>query len=339
MRNVITITKGACHEYRMVAAISLVLIFLSACGDNDSSSVAPNNEPSSSSVIPSSAPESSSAEGQGSLSSSSVTSAGLVTLSSSSVMSGNEEPSSNSADAVESSSLAGFDWNLPKEVYLNSGITYDTIIDSRDGKVYRTVKIGNQVWMAENLNYADSSNTPSLNGRSWCFRDQPRNCELAGRLYTWAAAIDSVRLATDTENPQTCGDASSKNCKISGTIQGLCPDGWHLPSEMEWDTLFTTVGGQLTEDGQSTAGKFLKSKIGWNRDRNGTDDFGFAALPVGRYDYNDSLFSAAGGYAEFWGSTQSNYGAYSIYLDSQDLVASSYNDFDGFGHSVRCVKD
>lgn len=334
MRNVITITKGACHEYRMVAAISLVLIFLSACGDNDSSSVAPNNEPSSSSVIPSSAPESSSAEGQGSLSSSSVTSAGSVTLSSSSVMSGNEEPSSNSADAVESSSLAGFDWNLPKEVYLNSGITYDTIIDSRDGKVYRTVKIGNQVWMAENLNYADSSNTPSLNGRSWCFRDQPRNCELAGRLYTWAAAIDSVRLATDTENPQTCGDASSKNCKISGTIQGLCPDGWHLPSEMEWDTLFTTVGGY------EVAGKILKSQRGWESNHNGTDDFGFSALPVGCYDFNEIYFYWDGSYAEFWSSTQSSdAGAYSIYLKNPDKVLVEYNDFDGFGHSVRCLKD
>ena len=284
---------------KFFVALCLVAL-LAACDDDDSSSVAPNGEPSSSSVISGSDPKSSSAEGQGSLSSSS----------------------------------AGFDWNLPKEAYLNPEIKYDTIIDSRDGKVYRTVKLGDQVWMAENLDYADSSKTPSLKGRSWCFRNEPRNCELAGRLYTWAAAIDSVRLATDTENPQTCGDASGKNCKISGTIQGLCPDGWLLPSEMEWDTLFVTVGGG------EKAGKILKSQKGWDRNRNGTDDFGFSALPAGRYNFNEKSFHWDGSYAEFWSSTQSDdAGAYSIYLERRDNVLVEYNDFDGFGHSVRCLKD
>lgn len=312
---------------------------LAACGDDDSSSVAPNDEPSSSSVISGSDPESSSAEGQGSLSSSSVTSTGSVTLSSSSVMSGDEESSSNSADVVESSGSAGFDWNLPKEAYLNPEIKYDTIIDSRDGKVYRTVKIGNQVWMAENLNYADSSKTPSLKGRSWCFRNEPRNCELAGRLYTWAAAIDSVRLATDTENPQTCGDASGMNCKISGTIQGLCPDGWHLPNEMEWDTLFTTVGGYVMADNYEMADKILKLQRGWDRNHNGTDDFGFSALPVGRYDANEMSFYWDGGYTGFWSSTQLINGVRYIFLDFRDYVFLGCNDSDLLGHSVRCLKD
>lgn len=92
---------------KFFVALCLVAL-LAACDDDDSSSVAPNGEPSSSSVISSSDPKSSSAEGLGSLSSSS----------------------------------AGFDWNLPKEAYLNPEIKYDTIIDSRDGKVYRTVTIG-----------------------------------------------------------------------------------------------------------------------------------------------------------------------------------------------------
>ena len=98
---------GRVFMKKFFVALSLVAL-LAACDDDDSSSVAPNGEPSSSSVISGSDPKSSSAEGLGSLSSSS----------------------------------AGFDWNLPKEAYLNPEIKYDTIIDSRDGKVYRTVTIG-----------------------------------------------------------------------------------------------------------------------------------------------------------------------------------------------------
>ena len=95
----------------------------------------------------------------------------------------------------------GVPWNW-KETYLNPEITYGTMTDSRDNKVYKTVKIGNQVWMAENLNYSDSSTTPSLKGNSWCYDDKAGYCIVAGRLYTWAAAMSEI-----------------------------CPNGWHLPTK------------------------------------------------------------------------------------------------------------
>jgi hypothetical protein len=99
------------------------------------------------------------------------------------------------------------------------------------GKTYKTVNIGEQVWMAENLNYNASG--------SVCYNYDPSNCDKYGRLYNWATA------------------------KI------VCPAGWHLPSDAEWDALMTAVGGS------SIAGTKLKSRNGWNNNGNGTDESGF----------------------------------------------------------------
>ncbi|MCI6874508.1 fibrobacter succinogenes major paralogous domain-containing protein, partial [Hallerella sp.] len=196
---------------------------------------------------------------------------------------------------------------------------------------YKTVKIGEQVWMAENLNYADSVKTPSLKENSWCYGNVAANCEKYGRLYTWAAAIDSVKLATDADNPLDCG--YGKTCGLSGTVQGICPSGWHLPSRDEWDTLITAVGGS------STAGTALKSTSGWSSDEgpsgNGTDAFGFSALPAG------SLPSSLRVDAHFWSSTEfDSYYAYSMYLlDDYDCADLEAGDNKFFRYSVRCLKD
>ena len=118
----------------------------------------------------------------------------------------------------------------------------ETMTDSRDGQTYKTVTIGTQTWMAQNLNYETAN--------SYCCKDSASYCTKYGRLYTWAAATTA------------------------------CPEGWHLPSQTEWEVLFTAVGGQ------STAGKVLKSTSGWNNGGNGTDAFAFSALPAGgRYNH------------------------------------------------------
>ncbi len=232
--------------------------------------------------------------------------------------------------------MDGWSWDVPKEARLNPEITYGTMTDSRDGKVYKTVTItpagtGNsQTWMAENLNYADSVTTASLKGRSWCYNNVDKNCDMAGRLYTWAAAIDSVKLATDAENPLDCG--YGKTCGLSGKVQGICPTGWHLPSSSEWNALFTAVGGS------STAGTQLKSTTGWDNSGNGTDAFGFSALPAGFYFYGN--FYNDGYSAYFWSSTEGDgYLAYRMYLDyDPDYAYLRYLD-KVYGFSVRCLRD
>lgn len=98
---------------------------------------------------------------------------------------------------------------------LNPDITYGEFLDTRDYQMYKTVTIDNQTWMAQNLNYAYTGvkyqfeyvdgKTYTSDSTSWCYENKPSSCAKYGRLYIWAAAIDSVALANDADNPQTCG--------------------------------------------------------------------------------------------------------------------------------------
>ena len=170
--------------------------------------------------------------------------------------------------------LAVWSWDVPKEVRLNKDIEYGEMIDKRDGKKYKTVTIGKQVWMAQNLNYSDSVKTPSLKGKSWCYNDDEKNCEVIGRYYIWGAAIDSVKLATDKENPQICGRNAlcDINFDESVIIQGICPDGWRLPNANDAHELFI-YGNHHYES------RWLGSQTGWAPTQ--TDSYGFSALPSG----------------------------------------------------------
>ena len=248
---------------------------------------------------------------------------------------GKSAASSSSSSAKSSSSYSdGWSWDVPKEARLNPKIKYDSMVDPRDKKVYKVVKIEvpdsnySQVWMAENLNYADSVKTPSLLKRNWCYDDKVENCVIAGRLYTWAAAIDSVALYDDG-NGVDCG--YGKTCTLPAKVQGVCPDGWHLPTKTEWTTLFTEVG-----EG-SAVNKILKSTSGWNNNGNGTDAYGFSALPTGHRS-NDGYFCDAGYLAYFWSASNiDSFYAFSVFLyygnDGAVLLIKN------LGFSVRCIKD
>ena len=295
------------------AAISSLLL-LAACDDDSSTSpVTPSNNEQSGS------------------SSSSVSLSDSDGSSSSKVPEPAEGASSSSSVEQNCSALLeekiGWNWDVPKECRLNPDITYGTMTDSRDGQTYKIVKIGDQTWMAENLNYSDGVKTPSLLERSWCYNNVAR-CDVLGRLYTWAAAIDSVALYDDG-NGVDCG--YNKTCTLPAKVQGICPDGWHLPTNTEWNILFTEVGGK------SAAGKILKSQTGWDNNDNGTDGVGFSALPAGyRYDYG--YFYNVGHDAYFWSATEgSSYHAHRMSLFYEDAGLDDVSKYYGF--SVRCLKD
>ena len=194
-------------------------------------------------------------------------------------------------------------------------------MDERDGQTYKTVKIGDQVWMAENLNYETDN--------SFCFKDSARYCEKYGRFYTWAAAMDSA--GTWSVNGKECG--FNKTCSPTSPVRGVCPEGWHLPDTTEWNTLFTAVGGWLE------ASLKLKSTSGWNGDGNGTDDFGFSALPAGGM-FDEGYYDNEGNRAYFWSSMEyDDAEAYYMYL--YFFFSDPFQDvnlkFKGF--NVRCLKD
>ena len=231
-------------------------------------------------------------------------------------------------------------WDVPKEARLNPNIKYDSMVDPRDKKVYKVVKIDvedenySQVWMAENLNYADSNRTPSLKGGNWCYNNDEKNCKVSGRYYSWAAAIDSVALANDSKEPLVCG--YGKKCGLDRAVQGICPDGWHLPSIYEWGLLSVALGNA------PVSGEPLKALTGWNYagtpDNNGTDLYGFAALPTGRR-ISATKWEKVGSDVYYWSATEysANDGRYfninNVYTNSY-----TYQNSKSYGQSVRCVK-
>ena len=111
--------------------------------------------------------------------------------------------------------------------YLNPAISYEMFKDARDGQIYKSVKIGNQVWMAENLNYDYNEGT----AKSYCYNDEQESCAKYGRLYTWAAAMDSAGVFGD--GGKGCGFLVT--CSAKEPVRGVCPESWHLPSDTEWE--------------------------------------------------------------------------------------------------------
>ena len=182
----------------------------------------------------------------------------------------------------------------------NPSVTKGTFLDSRDGKVYKKVTIGGKTWMAENLNYDIPNVTTDV-----CYKNSADSCAKYGRLYNWNTAMNG---------------ASSPPSNAS-VVRGICPVGWHIPSDAEWTALWNAVGEQ--------AGEKLKSKSGWNSGGNGTDEFGFSALPGG-YRNSDGSFHNAGDGGYWWISAQDMYWA----LDSVYWI----NFDEGILFSVRCVQ-
>ena len=178
--------------------------------------------------------------------------------------------------------------------------------------------------MAENLNYETDG--------SFCY-DESANCRKYGRLYSWAAAMDSAGIFSNAG--RGCG--SGVTCGASGIIRGVCPKGWHLPNKTEWQTLrnFVERDQGLSSNTVST---HLKARSGWELDSGtpkGLDTYGFSALPAAPH-----YFSTDGYSTYFWSASENcSYYAYYWYLGYN---GENFNDHRGGKHfefSVRCLRD
>ena len=204
-------------------------------------------------------------------------------------------------------------------------IEFGSFIDLRDGNVYKTVQIGDQVWMAENLKYLpavfppeESEDEPyyyvyGYNGANVTEAKATENYQTYGVLYNWLAAMD-VNFKTN-------------NTSFNG--QGICPDGWHLPTNVEWNELESYLG--------SNAGGKLKHTDFWlTPNRGAINEMGFSALPGGVCKYGDFKSIKVGGY--WWTSSVVGASAVYRYMHYDANYVSLLHGSIEWGHSIRCVK-
>jgi len=185
-------------------------------------------------------------------------------------------------------------------------------------QTYKTVVIGTQTWMAENLNYKATG--------SFCYDNDPANCTICGRLYDWTTAMNI--------------DAKYINEKWNGNDvnhKGICPSGWHIPSDADWTTLTNFVG--------SDVGTKLKATSGWHHlfdgsSVNGTDAYGFSALPCGAYGPDIYFGNNRGNEGCWWTASEyDGYHAYQRYMGYYFEFAWWPDGSKEDGRSVRCIKN
>jgi Fibrobacter succinogenes major domain (Fib_succ_major). len=220
--------------------------------------------------------------------------------------------SSSSAKSYSSSSVT---LATPCKTTSEDNCEYGELVDDRDGRTYVTVKIGDQVWMIHGLSYKTEN--------SWCGGGRGGNegdCSLNGRLYTWAAAVG--------KSEDKCGYGFT--CGLSGMVRGVCPEGWHLPTYTEWETLFAAVGGR------GYAGMVLKSQVGW---KGGSDAYGFHAWPAGLRG-SDGSFYYEGDIGDFWSASEYDSDqAFHMFIYYGNNTAGLNYGYKNNALSVRCIQD
>lgn len=232
---------------------------------------------------------------------------------------------------VCTSSLSGCTATATQNLSIALSTCGGDFTDPRDGKKYPTVKVGNQCWMARNLNYGTMQATNSSDYwkfdeagvQKWCYSNSESNCTTYGALYEWWEVVcggncNGKLTTTQAQNLSLSSESQlatygAKMVPGSTTmVQGICPDGWHLPSDAEWTTLGKVVTGWTIQLG-------------------------------GCRSYNGGSFSNLGGGSNWWSSTPgSGYGAWSRYLSSSAGVGTSFarnNNYRSYGFSVRCVRN
>lgn len=228
---------------------------------------------------------------------------------------------------------------VPKATAMGESV-YDaatqTLLDKRDGTTYKTVKIGNQIWMAENLKYkTEGGNADDLEG-SLCYDNKAENCEVQGRLYNWNAAMD---IPQEYE--------SARWLKIDYPRQGICPGGWHLPTDDEWQKLVNYVIADVGEDNLMASLCVKSEDSDYDEEQlQLADKYGFS---VGCDRYSDDGVTSADydvlmqsvrdrGYLYYWTATQTFEPLAREF--SRKGPAHSVGQFGKITYApVRCLKD
>jgi len=290
------------HFRYLLALLAAVTLNLVACDDDDSFATKPSAQVESSS----SAKED---------------------RSSSSVKSSSSVPSSSTESSSSRSKISSSDCGK---------VETGTMVDDRDDQEYKTVKICDQVWMAENLNYDYDHGT----ARSFCYNGREENCDKYGRLYLWSAVMDSAGVfSTDGIG---CG-VDAEECLPSIVVRGVCPEGWHVPSKTEIETLLEAIGSEQSGSSWNweNAGKLLKSTSDdWEDEGMGEDAFGFTVLPAGYR--GRSSYGSFGIFASFATSTNDMWTdnhSYSLDLYSSRDYAEIISTYTYDARSVRCLKN
>jgi uncharacterized protein (TIGR02145 family) len=220
-----------------------------------------------------------------------------------------------------------------KEVVVNDPFDgqFEQFTDSRDGHVYNLIKIGDQTWMAENLSYLPQINTP----------DQLSETE--ERYYVYGFNGSDVNDAVATKNYKNYGVLYNWLA-----ANNSCPEGWHLPTKVEWDVFIAYLTTSLGTSKSDSLAFTIATPFGWKDyyskdsidvDKTGRNSTLFSALPGG-YLYYDGIFYSEGNSAFWWtaqNSSVNDAAGYILTNSNQQLFSFDFNKEAGF--SVRCVKD
>ena len=216
------------------------------------------------------------------------------------------EPNTTHYVRAYATNSAGTGYGSAMSFTTQDGSSVSTFTDPRDGKVYRTVVIGNQEWMAENLAYAPSS------GNYWAYGNDNSNVAIYGYLYDWQTALN------------------------------VCPAGWHLPSDEEWTELTNYLGGSSIAGGKLKATGTIEAGTGlWYQPNTGaTNETGFRALPGGLRNTDGSFLIGIGGI--WWSATEvstSTNRAYRRSMTNNGSLVAKGGAYKSLGFCVRCLRD
>ena len=305
--------------------------------EKSSSSVAKS---SSSSVAESSSSKKNSSSEDPSSSSVEKSSSSVAESSSSKKNSSSEDPSSSSVEKFSSSvaenSSSSFEIDIGSSSSAASSSSQqnavldssyynaeeNTLTDFRDGQIYKTVSIGNQIWMAQDLKIKEYGKKTI---KSYCYEDNPQNCDTIGRLYVRSAAFDSIGIFGISG--KGCGNKET-TCSVKKPVRGICPKNWHIADSLEWVHLFNAIDKNKLN---------LMATYGWDEScyENPTNGaYGFNALP----GYRNSKGKYINNASDFWVG-EGNVRSFSLSCYWEPALPIIRYPTPESAFSVRCLKD